>query len=223
MKNPVATAPVRMLGASLGYGTSAVLHEVSFELSLGTATALIGDNGAGKSTILKAILGLSDVLAGTVEVLGGSPRRRPKGSVGYVPQHIDADLNFPISALEVVALGLVPELGWFQRLRKPAFVRCEHALAQVGLDAQAGQPFGELSGGQRQRVMLARALVAKPQVLLLDEPFNGLDRSSRHQLLRHIEQLKQQGIAVLASTHDLQLSQAVCETVLTVHDGTVTA
>ncbi|MDU0478790.1 ABC transporter ATP-binding protein [Staphylococcus chromogenes] len=221
MSAPLAATPVLANAATLGYGTAAVLHDVSFTLSAGTATALLGDNGAGKSTILKAILGLSDVLAGRIEVLGATPRRRPRGSVGYVPQHIDAELSFPISAIDVVALGLVPELGWFGRVRRSGYQRCEAALDQVGLLDRAQQRFGELSGGQRQRVMLARALVAEPKVLLLDEPFNGLDRASRAQLLKHIEQLKKQGIALLAATHDLQLSEAVCEQVLHVEDGTV--
>lgn len=196
--------------ATVGYGRSPVVRGVTFAVGPGEAVALLGGNGAGKSTLLKAALGLSDVLKGEVRV---------DGEVGYVPQHSDAAPEFPITAEAVVGLGLVPQLAPFQRLGRTGKALCRQALAGVGLAERARVRFGDMSGGQRQRVLLARALVARPKAVLLDEPFNGLDAPSRDRLVEIVLELKAQGLAVLLTTHDLRLSEDTCDRTLTVADG----
>lgn len=196
--------------ATVGYGRSPVVRGVTFTVGPGEAVALLGGNGAGKSTLLKAALGLSDVLRGEVRV---------DGEVGYVPQHSDAAPEFPITAEAVVGLGLVPQLSPFQRLGRSGKALCREALAGVGLAERARVRFGDMSGGQRQRVLLARALVASPKAVLLDEPFNGLDAPSRDRLVEIVLELKAQGLAVLLTTHDLRLSEDTCDRTLTVADG----
>ncbi|WJY68657.1 metal ABC transporter ATP-binding protein [Corynebacterium auris] len=196
--------------ATVGYGRSPVVRGVTFTVGPGEAVALLGGNGAGKSTLLKAALGLSDVLRGEVRV---------DGEVGYVPQHSDAAPEFPITAEAVVGLGLVPQLSPFQRLGRSGKALCREALAGVGLAERARVRFGDMSGGQRQRVLLARALVARPKAVLLDEPFNGLDAPSRDRLVEIVLELKAQGLAVLLTTHDLRLSEDTCDRTLTVADG----
>ncbi|SDR74479.1 metal ABC transporter ATP-binding protein [Corynebacterium timonense] len=198
--------------ATVGYGRAPVVRGATFAVSPGEAVGLLGSNGAGKSTLLKAALGLSDVLSGRVRV---------DGSVGYVPQHSDAAPEFPITAEAVVGLGLVPQLRPFRRIGREGRRLSREALERVGLADRARTRFGDMSGGQRQRVLLARALVARPRALLLDEPFNGLDRASRDRLVETILDLKAQGMAVLLTTHDLRLSEDTCERTLTVVDGGV--
>lgn len=204
---------VEFAAANLGYGRTTVLRDVTFSVAPGEAVALLGGNGAGKSTVLKAPLGLSDVLSGSVAARGG---------VGYVPQHVDAAPEFPITAQGVVALGLVPRLRPFRRIGREGRRRSREALAGVDLLERSDVRFQDLSGGQRQRVLLARALVSNPEVLLLDEPFNGLDARSRDKLIELLLTLKSGGMAVLLSTHDTRLSDEVCEHTLVVGEGRVT-
>lgn len=205
--------------ARLGYGREPVLDGVSFTVAAGEAVALLGGNGAGKSTVLKAPVGLSQVLGGTVTT-GGSPGTGA-AEIGYVPQHADIAPEFPITAQEVVGLGLVPRLKPFRRIGREGWQRCRRALDVVGLEPLARRRFDSLSGGQRQRVLLARAIVSGPQVLLLDEPFNGLDAPSRALLIQLVREFKAKGMAVLLSTHDLELSERACDRALTVSEGKV--
>lgn len=185
--------------ASFAYAKTPVLFGVTGRVFPGEALALIGPNGAGKTTLLRGILG-------EVRLIDGTMHRTP-GRLGYVPQSADLDLTFPISVRQVVELGL---LGVRRSQRR---VRVDAALDRVGLLAAASKRFGDLSGGQRQRVLLARALVCEPNLILLDEPMNGLDEPNRVALLETIEHAKQQGVAVVASTHDLRLAEETCEKV----------
>jgi manganese/iron transport system ATP-binding protein len=201
-----------MHAVRVAYGSAPALEDVRGAVGEGEAVALIGPNGAGKSTLIKAILGLVPLSAGRIEVLGRAPRDARR-QVAYVPQADTLDPQFPISVREVVLMGRYQHLGL---LRRPSAVDREaaaRALEQVGLADRARHRFGTLSGGQRQRVLLARAIAAQPRLLLLDEPFNGVDAVSERALLDAVAALKQSGTAVVISTHDLALAHLACEEV----------
>lgn len=199
--------------AAFAYTGEPVLTGVNGELNSGEALALVGPNGSGKTTLLKAILGMVALRAGNMSVLGAQPGKYPPGSVAYVPQVADLDPTFPISVAEVVKMGLYSRLGFFRTVDRELTQRCRSALAEVGLLEKAAMRFGELSGGQQQRVLLARCSAARPQLVLLDEPFNGLDQPNREALLGIVNRLKKRGIGLVISTHDLELAHTACEKV----------
>lgn len=192
---------------SLAYGNKTVLTGVDGSVQAGEALALIGPNGSGKTTLLRGIIG-------SVRVSAGHLRVPPGSTVGYVPQQLNLDPTFPITARQVVAMGYRGQRKLFGRLGSTGKQRIEDALANVGMSDRGDVRFGDLSGGQRQRILLARALVAEPAMILLDEPFNGLDEPNRRALLSIITNAKNQGVAVVISTHDLILADATCERAL---------
>jgi manganese/iron transport system ATP-binding protein/manganese/zinc/iron transport system ATP- binding protein len=185
--------------AATGYGTAPVFRGVTFDLQPGERLAVLGPNGGGKTTLFKLLLGQLPVLAGRVD----APDR-----LGYVPQTERSRLDFPVSALDVALMGTLSRLEWWRRpgRRERAFGRA--ALERVGLGDLAGARFGDLSGGQRQRVLVARALVQDAQVLLLDEPFSGVDRPSEQLLDVLLRELAAEGRGLLAATHDLEQARA---------------
>lgn len=190
----------------VGYKGTIVLAGVNACVHSGEALALVGPNGSGKTTLLKSLTGSVEVLDG--QILGASQR------VGYVPQSAELDLSFPVTVEQVVMMGLCREIGWARFPKKAHWSRVKAVLEHVGLADIAKKRFGELSGGQRQRILLARALVGKPDLILLDEPFNGLDQPNRDALLRIIREAKSDGVAIIVSTHDLSLAHSVCDTAL---------
>ena len=193
--------------ASFFYNGTPAVTDVTLDVMPGEAVALIGPNGAGKSTLLAGLLGGIRHRAKRFEV----PRGR--GEIGILPQHQHVDRDFPVTLRQVVMMGRLAKRSvlWPSRADRDAVAA---ALETVGLAGRAGRPFGELSGGQRQRGLLARALAGGPRLLLLDEPFNGLDTSSRERLLTIVERLKTQGVAMIITTHDLELARAVTERTL---------
>ena len=216
-----ATGPVLVArGAAFSYGAHPALGGVDLTLEPGTATALIGPNGAGKSTLLKGILGLVRLTAGELHAPSVTGRAR---SIGYLPQSGQVDPDFPITARQVVMLGRSRQLPWYRWPNRADRAAVAAALETVGLQDRARRRFGDLSGGQRQRVLLARAIVSEPRLLLLDEPFNGLDAENREALLATLGRLRAAGVALLVSTHDLVLARAVCDRVLALADGRVVA
>ncbi|APT84115.1 metal ABC transporter ATP-binding protein [Corynebacterium aquilae] len=188
------------------------LTKVTGTLAPGEGLALIGPNGAGKTTLLKGILGQLKH-TGTVEILGCAPGHTPKGSIGYVPQLADVDASFPVTVFDVVAMGLIATRSPFKKLSRSQRARIDDAIAHVDLAGKAKTRFGKLSGGQRQRVLLARAIAAQPRLVLLDEPFNGLDHPNREALVNIINDMKKDGVAVVASTHDVSLAEETAEKV----------
>lgn len=202
------------------------VSDLDFSITPGEAVALIGPNGAGKSTLLRGVLGLVPLTHGrmtlgerTVDAAGATAEKShaARGMVGYLPQTMEFDVDFPISLEQVVMQGRYRRLGllrWPGRTDREAVRR---ALDTVGLAEFATKRFGSLSGGQRQRGLLARALAAEPGLLLLDEPFNGLDQPNRDALVATLRRLKGDGVAVLVSTHDLELAQQVCDLVVLVN------
>jgi manganese/iron transport system ATP-binding protein len=196
-------------GLDVAYGDGLALAGVTLTVRAGEAIALIGPNGAGKSTLIKAILGLVPHQRGTITVLGESPvvaRRR----VGYVPQADTLDSEFPVSVLDVALMSSYRAIGWFRRPRATDRARAMDALREVGLEDRAGDRFGTLSGGQRQRVLLARAIAQQARLLLLDEPFNGLDATTTDVLIEVLARLRAAGVAVVMSTHDLAVAHLTC-------------
>jgi len=189
-----AEALIEARDLAAGYGGRPAISAVSFRLRRGERMALLGPNGGGKTTLLRALLGELPPLAGELEVAG---------RCGVVPQTERSQLDYPVSALDVAAMGALSRLPWWRRPGRRERRSALEALERVGLRDLAGETFGELSGGQRQRVLIARSLVQEAEVLLLDEPFSGLDRPSSERLEALIEALKQEGRAVVLATHDL--------------------
>ena len=151
---------------AVGYGRSPAIEGVDFEVDAGQRVALLGPNGGGKTTLLRALLGELRPMRGTVEV---------RGRAATVPQTERSRLDFPVSALEVALMGALPRLAWWRRPGHADRDAAQGALERVGVADRAHDTFGDLSGGQRQRVLIARGLVQDAQLLLLDEPFSGLD------------------------------------------------
>ena len=197
--------------AAFAYASRTVLTGVTGTVVGGEALALIGPNGSGKTTLLRGLLGMVRVAAGSLRVNGAAPGRAPRGSIGYVPQVADLDPSFPVTVLDVVLMGTYSRLGLMRRPGRRERRRCREALDAVGLSELASRRFGTLSGGQRQRVLVARCIAAEPRLILLDEPFNGLDQPNRDALLDIIARLKDRGIGVVVSTHDLVLARQTCE------------
>jgi manganese/iron transport system ATP-binding protein len=219
---------LRLRGAAFTYPGGAGVSGLQLDISPGEAVALIGPNGAGKSTLLKGILGLVPKTAGTIELgsangaapasIGGArASHAASGMIAFLPQSAELDPDFPISLEQVVMQGRYRGLGLLRWPGRADRAAVRHALETVGLAELARRPFGELSGGQRQRGLLARALASEPALLLLDEPFNGLDQANRDALVDTIRTLKTRGVAVLVSTHDLELARLVCDTVVLVN------
>ena len=186
---------VEVSGLVTGYAPGRpALNGVTFSLDAGEALAVLGPNGGGKTTLLRLLLGELPVMAGTC-VVGGRP--------AYVAQSGRARLDFPVSALDVVLMGAYARTPVWRRLGRTERDRAMAMLDRVGLTAQAGTQFGALSGGQRQRVLIARALLQDTPLLLLDEPFTGVDRASEAGLLGILDELRAEGRGLLVSTHDI--------------------
>lgn len=198
-------------GLGVAYRDVVALQDVDLTLARGRACGLVGMNGSGKSTLFKAIVGLVGH-GGTVEVLGGSSRdARARGLVGYVPQSDDIDRDFPVSVRDVVLTGRQHLMDWRRRPRAADRAAVEVALERVGVGHLARRQIGRLSGGQRQRVMLARALAQEARLLLLDEPFTGVDVQSEAAVTGVLRELVADGCSVLVSTHDLGMLPDLCE------------
>ena len=212
------TAAIQLEGAAFGYDGVTRVEDLTLEVPEGAAVALIGPNGSGKSTLLRGLLGLAERTAGLATVLGESPERA-RGRVGTLPQADTRDTSLPISLRQAVTMGLYRGRGPLRPIGRAGRRAVTEALARVGLDGLAHRRFGELSGGQQQRGILARALVSNPQLLLLDEPFNGLDRENRDTLLELVRELTAEGRTVLVSTHDLEIAQQVCTHALLLASG----
>ncbi len=206
-------SPFSVSGLCVARGDTPVLWDVSVAIRSGALTAIVGPNGAGKTTLLHAAVGIVPTMAGSVRFFGGSfaeMRRR----IAFVPQRESVDWDFPITALEVVEMGATRGAGWLvptwaQNLlgrsssaaaRRSAALA---ALARVGLEERAGSPIGELSGGQQQRVFLARALAQDGDLLLLDEPFAGVDATTEAIVTSELRRLTTEGKTVVAVHHDL--------------------
>ncbi len=195
---------IQLEALSAGYGRTLAVRDVSASIEAGKRVALIGPNGAGKSTLFKAIVGLLPPASGQV-LINGQAAHLARQAVAYVPQFEDVDWNFPVSVMDVVVMGLARQVGWL-RLPNAAHRRMAlDALERVGLPDYARRQIGELSGGQQRRIFIARALAQGASILLLDEPFSGVDALAQQTLFEILDHLRQDGVTVLLATHDLSL------------------
>ena len=203
-------------------GLTALRH-ASFSVPRGTITALVGVNGAGKSTLFKAIMGFVPVAAGKVTILGLSVREAlRKNLVAYVPQAEEVDWTFPVLVEDVVMMGRYGHMNWLRIPSKRDHDMVDEALSRVNMTAFRKRQIGELSGGQRKRVFLARALAQEGQVILLDEPFTGVDVTTEEQIIELLGRLRDEGRVMLVSTHNLGSVPDFCDRTVFVK-GTVIA
>lgn len=175
---------------------------MSASIRAGAVAGIIGPNGSGKSTLLKAIAGVVRPLSGEV-LFGGGPIRQSAASVAFVPQREDVNWDFPVTARDVVMMGRYRPLGWFKWPGREERRQADAALERLGLGGMGHRHISQFSGGQQQRIFLARALVQEPRLVLLDEPFTGIDVQNRAILHELIRDFARAGVTVLLATHDL--------------------
>lgn len=216
--------PLDVHNLSVAYGANVVLEDVSMSVNHGELVGLIGPNGAGKTTFIRSVLGLIPTLKGSISV-GGKTGKAAAQSIGYVPQRHDFSWDFPISVEQVVMHGFNGQLGLLGRVRRDHWSAVYRSLNRVGMSDFATRTIGKLSGGQRQRVLIARALVADPDVLILDEPFTGLDQPTIDMLLVLFRTLVDEGASIVMSTHDIIGAIDVCDRLVMINkqicaDGT---
>ena len=188
---------------TVAYQRKPVLWDIELSLPPGKLVGVMGPNGAGKSTLIKASLDLIPRASGRVEIFG-KPYHQQRQLVAYVPQRESVDWDFPVSALDVVTMGLYGKLGWFKRVGKKEKALALRALETVAMADYAQRQIRQLSGGQQQRVFLARALVQDAPLTLMDEPFAGVDAATEKAIVALLESLRQAGKTVVVVHHDLQ-------------------
>ncbi|GIL02143.1 MAG: manganese transporter [Alphaproteobacteria bacterium] len=213
-KPGATTGPgVRVSNVTVTYRNGhTALIDVSFELPRGSITALVGVNGSGKSTLFKAIMGFVPLGAGNVEILGMQREAALKRNlVAYVPQAEEVDWDFPVLVSDVVMMGRYGHMNWLRRPRPVDRDKVAAALVRVGMTEFADRQIGELSGGQKKRVFLARALAQEGEVILLDEPFTGVDVNTEETIIKLLAQLRQEGKVMLVSTHNLGSVPDFCD------------
>ncbi|CTQ50006.1 manganese/iron ABC transporter ATP-binding protein [Jannaschia donghaensis] len=199
------------------------LRDATFHIPKGTVTALVGVNGAGKSTLFKAIMGFVPAASGEIKLLGRTVREALKANVvAYVPQAEEVDWAFPVLVEDVVMMGRYGHMGFLRRAKPRDHAAVADALARVGMTDYRQRQIGELSGGQRKRVFLARALAQDGQVILLDEPFTGVDVQTEEQIIGLLREMRDEGRVMLVSTHNLGSVPEFCDHTVLVK-GTVTA
>ncbi len=195
-------SPITIQNLTVAYGNFVALSHVSFELKPGKLIGIVGPNGSGKSTLLKAILGLTPSYSEKV-LFFGKPLDEAKNRLAYVPQRETVDWNFPISVEEVVAMGRLNPSKLIQRLSEEDKTIIDESLQQVNMTEFRKKQIGALSGGQQQRVFLARALAQRADLILMDEPFVGIDMASQESILDLLLQLKTNGKTIVMVHHDL--------------------
>ena len=197
------------------------LWDVSFEIPDKTITGLVGINGAGKSTLFKAMMGFLQLAQGTISIHGYAVSTALKNNlVSYVPQAEEVDWTFPILVKDVVMMGRYGHMGFFRQATKDDFSAVEKALARVGMTDYKDRQIGELSGGQKKRVFLARSIAQNGQIILLDEPFAGIDVQTEDQIISLLSELRSEGRVMLVSTHNLGSVAEFCDRTILIK-GTV--
>lgn len=195
------SAILEITDLSVSYNGTKALDQISLRLEMGERIAVVGPNGAGKSTLFKVIAGVLPPSSGTVAIAGCQPRSHI--CIAYVPQRSEVDWSFPVTVADVVMMGRFGKLGLLRRptRRDHAFVR--ECLKTVKLENLAHRQISELSGGQQQRMFIARALAQEAQLMLMDEPLNGLDISAQERILEILDDLRARRVTVMVATHDL--------------------
>ncbi|MDX2156226.1 MAG: manganese/iron ABC transporter ATP-binding protein [Hyphomicrobiaceae bacterium] len=219
------TASLTVDGLTVAYPNGALaLENASFTLGGGTIAGLVGVNGSGKSTLFKAIMGFVTPSAGLVTIAGLAPREAQRlNLVAYVPQSEEVDWNFPVLVEDVVMMGRYGHMGLLRIPSRTDRGKVDEALERVGMTAYRGRQIGELSGGQRKRVFLARALAQEGLVMLLDEPFTGVDVKTEEAIVELLRSLRAQGHLMLVSTHNLGSVPEFCDQVVLVRRTVIAA
>ncbi|MFB9798616.1 metal ABC transporter ATP-binding protein [Arthrobacter citreus] len=196
---------IEVSGVTVRYGDVTALEGASLTLDSGCICGLVGMNGSGKSTLFKTIMGLVKPDAGGVRIHGTTPAlARRSGEVAYVPQSEEVDWTFPVSVRDVVLMGRYGRMGFTRRPRKADHQAVDSALERVELTGLADRQIGRLSGGQKKRAFVARGIAQEASVMLLDEPFAGVDKRSEATIISQLRALADSGCSILVSTHDLQ-------------------
>ena len=219
-----AGAGISARGLTVSYRNGhTALRDASFEIPIGTISALVGVNGAGKSTLFKALMGFVPVSKGEIKILGRPVSEMMKAqAVAYVPQAEEVDWSFPVLVEDVVMMGRYGHMGFLRRARAADHAAVTAALARVNMTEFRQRQIGELSGGQKKRVFLARALAQDAKVILLDEPFTGVDVKTEEQIIALLRDLRDEGRVMLVATHNLGSVPEFCDRVVLVK-GTVLA
>lgn len=221
---PAAAAPdtdhpaITVTGMTAGYNGTTALEGLTLEVAARRICGLVGVNGSGKSTLFKALMGLVQPRAGDVRIFGLShTQARRTNLVAYVPQAEDVDWSFPLSVQDVVMMGRYGHMGALRRSRGTDRAAVDACLERTGLTGLRHRQIGELSGGQRKRTFVARSIAQDAQLLLLDEPFAGVDKASEATLVSLLRELRDEGKSVLVSTHDLAGIPELCDEVILLH------
>ncbi len=186
------------------YDSVLALEGVTFDLNIGERIAVVGPNGAGKSTLLKVIAGVLAPSAGKVNVFGYEPGGHI--CIAYISQRSQIDWNFPVTVADVVMMGRVGKMGLFRNPKTKDWGVVDHSLEIVGMDHLADRQISQLSGGQQQRMFIARALAQEAELMLMDEPLTGLDVNTQEEVFLILDNLREVGVTVLLSLHDLNLA-----------------
>ena len=197
------SAPLWIHDLTIAYRRKPVLWDINLALPEAKLIAVVGPNGAGKTTLIKAALDLVPRASGRVMIYGKSYEAQ-RHLVGYVPQRESVDWDFPVNALDVVAMGLYKKIGWISPVNRKHKALAMESLEKVGMSAYAKRQISQLSGGQQQRVFLARALAQDALVYMMDEPFVGVDAATERAIVTLLKELKQAGKTCLVVHHDLQ-------------------
>jgi len=207
---------VSLQNASLGYDSEPVLQNVDLTIYPGDLIGLAGPNGSGKTTLFRVILGLLPILSGALS------RNCPLSNFGYVPQSAALDAQFPLSTAEVVEMGAYGRIRPYEVFPAAEKKQIGKVLEQVGLRQLAARSFFSLSGGQKQRILIARALMVKPKIMILDEPLSGVDEESRKSISELLVQLtRKNDLAVFFSSHDIPMVRSVADRLLRVDKGRI--
>lgn len=216
MNNMTPALQVENIGVR--YREVTALVDTSLTLERGRVCGLVGMNGSGKSTLFKAIMGVVRPDTGAIRIFGEQPdKARKDGTVSYVPQSETVDWTFPISVREVVMMGRYGTQNWLRTTRARDRDAVAAALTRVELTELADRQIGQLSGGQRKRAFLARAIAQEASLLLLDEPFAGVDKRTEATITRLLRELTSAGASVLVSTHDLRALPDLCDEAILLH------
>ncbi|SHI36752.1 manganese/zinc/iron transport system ATP-binding protein [Arenibacter nanhaiticus] len=200
MKEKIA---IKVDDLTVAYNFKPVLWDIDLSVPEGVLMAIVGPNGAGKSTLIKAMLDIIKPIAGSVEIFG-KPYKKQYKEVAYVPQKGSVDWDFPTTALDVVMMGTYGSLGWIKRPGRQQKKEALEALEKVGMLEFRSRQISQLSGGQQQRIFLARALVQKASIYIMDEPFQGVDATTEKAIINILKELRKEGKTVVVVHHDLQ-------------------
>ncbi|MCC6019001.1 MAG: metal ABC transporter ATP-binding protein [Candidatus Verstraetearchaeota archaeon] len=206
---------------TVAYDKIMALEDVTFKIDAPSINVIIGPNGAGKTTLLKAIMGLVKPMKGRIEVLGLNPVEKSfevRRLMGYIPQRDKVMEGIPMKVLDVILMGIATKREWPRVISKEDLEAAENTAEFLGIKDLMNKTFNQLSGGQKQKVLLARALISKPKILMLDEPFNGVDVISQYSIMEKLKELrKMNGTTILLVTHDINPMMELAENVMIIN------